>query len=461
MLRSGLILTGGRVAFSLLRFIRNLLIARLIGVEEFGIASTFLVTFSFLEMVTDLALAQLIVQHKDGNDPKVVAAIKGLDILRGICLGGVIFIFAGEIAVLFGNPDLVWAYQLIALQPILVALSHPDQARLQREMRFEKQVYSQLTGALVTFLAIWPLSFWLDDFRLMIWVLLGEAAVMSAMTHLKAERPFRLGWNRAVFRQAMAFGLPLVAAGPLGFIALQGDRVLVANQYSATDLGLFSAALTLSMTPSLLLMSINRSFFLPILARERANAAARATLTRRTLEAHLVLGGLQAFFFGLFAPWVLVLAFGTPFAGGGGFAVLLGIIFAARLARNGPTTVSIALGHTKHTLYADMTRTVSYPLAIAMALRGVEIEYLLLLSLGAELIALSVALLAVHRCGEVALSGLILPLAAFAGVFAALVASHSLGLGSAAHLAACGALAVLLYACRGTLQMAARKARGR
>ena len=172
MLRSGLILTGGRVTFSLVRFIRNLVIARLIGVEEFGVASTFLITFSFLEMVTDLALAQLIVQHKDGNDPRVVAAIKGLDILRGLCLGGLIFIFAGEIATLFGNAELVWAYQLIALQPIIASLSHPDQARLQREMRFENQIYSQLTGVLVTFLAIWPLSLWFGDFRLMIWMLL-------------------------------------------------------------------------------------------------------------------------------------------------------------------------------------------------------------------------------------------------------------------------------------------------
>lgn len=459
MLRSGLILTGGRAAYSLVRFVRNLLIARLIGVEEFGIASTFLITFSFLEMVTDLALAQLIVQHKDGNDPRFVAAIKGLDVLRGLCLGGLIFIFAGEIAVLFGNPDLVWAYQLIALQPVLIALSHPDQARLQREMRFENQIYSQLTGALVTFLAIWPLSVWFDDFRLMVWMLLGEAAVMSAMTHLRAERPFRLGWDRAVFRQAMAFGLPLVLAGPLGFIALQGDRVLVANQYSPTDLGLFSAALTLSMTPSLLLMGITRSFFLPVLSRERANAPARAVITRRALEAHCLLGGLQAVFFGLLAPWLLVLAFGAPFAGGSGFAVLLGVIFAIRLARIGPTTVSIALGRTKHTLYADMARAVSFPLAITMALNGVAIEHLLLLSLGTELVAFGVALVAIHRCGEVALGEFILPLAAFGGVVAALVSGHNLDLGSTGQLAALGALAVLLLACRGTLKMAVQRAR--
>jgi len=44
------LLSGGNMAVSIFSFVRNIIIARLISVEDFGIAATFAMTIMFVEL---------------------------------------------------------------------------------------------------------------------------------------------------------------------------------------------------------------------------------------------------------------------------------------------------------------------------------------------------------------------------------------------------------------------------
>ena len=77
MLRKALLILSGNAAASLLLFARNLVIARLIPVEDYGIASTFAIAMSVVEMASQLGLQQMIVQAREGEDPHFQAALQG------------------------------------------------------------------------------------------------------------------------------------------------------------------------------------------------------------------------------------------------------------------------------------------------------------------------------------------------------------------------------------------------
>ena len=83
MLKIAVLLAGSRGLLSVLRFARNVLVARLIGVEDYGIASTFALLMALVEMLSDLGLGRFLVQDREGGHPQVVAAIQGLVLLRG------------------------------------------------------------------------------------------------------------------------------------------------------------------------------------------------------------------------------------------------------------------------------------------------------------------------------------------------------------------------------------------
>ena len=54
--------------------------------------------------------------------------------------------------------------------------------------------------AVASVLAIWPLSLAFGDYRVMLYAMLIGIALTTLLSHLLAERPYRLSFDRAVFR---------------------------------------------------------------------------------------------------------------------------------------------------------------------------------------------------------------------------------------------------------------------
>lgn len=400
MLRIAASFAAGRVLVALIQFLRNVLLARLIPVEDYGIASTFVVTVSLIQMLGDLALDRLVVQNRHGGAPWFVAAVQSLALLRGALLAGLLLAGAPYVAALFGQAEIVWAYQVMALVPLLHALLHLDTVRQQREMRFGATVRSDLAGAGLSIAALWPLAAMLGDFRTILGLIFIEYAGRAVASHLLAERPFRVGWDRKTVRTALGFGAPLIAGGMLAFLTLQGDRIIVANRFTPYDLGLFSAALTLAMTPSLLLARVTHPLFLPTLSRHQETPERFAPAAMTTLEAMALLAAALMAGFALLGPPVFRIAFGEAYATGGPFVVLLGIAFALRLARAGPATIAVARGHTMQLMLANLLRVLAVPAGLLVVAAGGDIEALVLVGIGAEAAALALALLLVRRLGN-------------------------------------------------------------
>lgn len=369
-LRGGLTLLGGTGIGFLLRFARNVLIARLISVEDYGIASTFLVAVTFIDMALNLSLGKLAIQHKTGDDPDFIAALKGITILRGVLVSGILFLAAGPIAALFGQPDLVWAYQVVALLPLIGSFQHPDLQRLQRTMRFGSLILNKLGSLGLTLILVWPLALWFGDFRVMLAIYVIEWLSRLGFSFVIAERPFRVAWNGKVALLAIRFAWPLLLSGLITFTALQGDRIIIANRFGDEVLGLFSAAMTLTMAPVMAAAQMIRTFFLPLLARHQDDAAEFSHRAGFALQASLCVAMLAMIGFTLLGPPVFTLVFGPRYAEGAAFVGLLGIVFGLQLAREGATTVALSLGQTSILLIANIVRLAFLPIALLVAANG-------------------------------------------------------------------------------------------
>lgn len=369
-LRGGLALLSGTGVGFTLRFARNVLIARLISVEDYGIASTFLVAVSFIDMALNLSLAKLAIQHKAGNDPEFISALTGISVLRGLVISAVLLVAASPIAALFGQPDLVWAYQVVAFLPLIGAFGHPDMQRFQRTMRFGPLMLNRLGALGLTLILVWPLALWLGDFRVMLGIYLIEWLGRLAISFVVAERPFRMRWDGQVALMALRFGWPLLLSGLITFAAIQGDRIIIANRFGAEVLGLFSAAMTMTMAPVMTAAEMSRTFFLPLLARHQDDAAKFAHRASFALQSSLCIATLAIMGFALLGPPVFGLVFGPRYAEGIPFVGLLGIVFGLQLAREGMATVALSLGHTSNLLIANIVRLAFLPVALLAAAMG-------------------------------------------------------------------------------------------
>jgi O-antigen/teichoic acid export membrane protein len=397
IMRAGLILTGSGVLASLLGFARNIIIARLISVENFGIAATFLMTASVLDLISNMSVDRLIVQARDGDDPKLISALQGIAMARGAMNAAILFLLAWPMAWLFGHPDIVWAYQLVALIPLIRGLSHTGVTRHQRQMKFGPQAIITLAPAIITLAAVWPLAIWLGDYRVMLAQMLIGMVVIVVATHLLAPDRFRVTWDWGVFSRAFTFGWPLLINGGLLFVVMQGDRLVISNQIGPYELGLFSAALTLAMTPSLIGARVMRLLFMPLLSRRQDDGSSLSAAFVVTMQAMICAGAAMAAGLAIVGPSVFVLAYGDRYAAGLPVLLWLALMFSLRLMREGSTTVAMSCARTKLPMMANLVRLVSLPLCFWAAAQEHGMTVVVMISVVGELGSFVVATALMHR----------------------------------------------------------------
>ena len=77
MLKKAFLVVTGNAFGSALLLLRNLIVARLVSPHDYGIASTFAIVMSLVEMLSYVGLNQLMVVDKDGDDPHFQRAMQG------------------------------------------------------------------------------------------------------------------------------------------------------------------------------------------------------------------------------------------------------------------------------------------------------------------------------------------------------------------------------------------------
>ncbi len=417
LLKSISILAAGRTTIAALNFARNILLARLISVEDYGIASTFIVALSLVELAGDLALDRMIVQDRQGNSRRFVGTIQALMLGRGILLTALLYVIAEPIAHIFNHPELTWAYQAFAILPFITSLLHMDVMRQQRDMSFGALVMAEASGAALSLLAVWPLAILLKDFRVILAALFLDQVVRAAASHLLARRSFAIAWDTEVFKKALKFGVPLMVAGMVNFAILQGDRIVIGNQFTARDLGLFSAALTLAMTPSLITARIAQTFFLPLLAKIQDNTAKFEIQAAISLQAMICFAGFACFCFAAIGEPLFRVLFGPKLAEAAYLVTPLGIAFAIRLARVGPTTCALSKGHTLNVMMANLVRLFTLPIAFFAVLQGGTMLDVALISVVGEILSLALATLLLYWRSKVIAPARMLSVYALGGIF--------------------------------------------
>lgn len=370
MLRKLMLILSGNFAASVFLLARNLIVAWLIPVEDYGIAATFLIVIAVVDMTSQLGLQQQIVQARDGDDPRLQAGLQGFQVLRGTIAGAVLFFTADWIAAFMGVPEAAWAYQVLALIPILNALQHFDMHRLNRQMRFGPLLVGNALAGLVSLVAVWPLSIYANDYRVMLYAIVLYFVVSTAYSHLAAERPYRLTLDAAVMKRSLGFGWPLLVNGFLMFAVYQGDKVIVARELGVEQLAFFAMGTTLSLAPQLVASRSLQNFFLPQLSKRTTEADAFENLATATLQASVLATALLCAAIALLGGPVVHLLLSAKYAVVAQLLPLLAVMHAQRLLMNGAVTIAMAQGQTTLSMFANLARIAMLPVAWIVATQG-------------------------------------------------------------------------------------------
>jgi O-antigen/teichoic acid export membrane protein len=462
ILKGGSQLVAGQIANQVSSFIRNLVIARLVSPADFGIAATFGMTLSLMEMLSNVAAEMLLVQSPDGNDPGLQQTAQLMRALRGTVNAVILLAIGGPMAHLFGVPNARWAFECLAIFPFAKGLSNLDMYRVQREMRFWPSIIVDTGSSLVVTIAALPLAFWLRSYAVMLWVLVMQSVFSAVASHLVAERSYGWKWNKENAARIMNFGWPLLINGVLLFGIFEGDRLVIgsANRlfhrsvFTLTDLGVYSVAFTIVMAPSILVSNINNSLFLPVLSKVQDDQVAFEREYSFSLQVISFLGVLITVPIVLGGDWAITFLYGNKYSGAGAFIGCLAVAWGVRAFRVAPTVAAIAKGDTRNAMYANVLRSLALIGMVVAAALGGELWWIALSGLVGELLALAATVIRLNHKGTVHLSVFYKPFAIFAGTLALTTGIADFGIPHMGVFAIAAASLMMLVICAFALLLA-------
>lgn len=381
-------------SFSLLR---NAILGHFLSPQDFGIAATFAVTVSFLEVVGDMGSDKLLVQAKDGNDIRLQSSAQSFAVLRGIMSSIFLLIAAPYVTMLFNIPQAESAFFLLALVPFIRGFIHLDVKRIQRELRFIPNMLAELIPQFISCLLAFPIVFIRADYSAAIILILLQSLLLVLMTHQLANRGYKISFDRSFFKRMLKFGWPLMINGSLMFFVYQSDKFIIGSYYDIEKLGVYSAAFMLTMAPALLMSKVLNTVILPLFSKNQDDHGRLNASYMHATEITVLIASAYTVLFALFGGAALALVFGKHFQGNAELMAALGILWSLRTLRVPATLLAMSKGYTKVGLTANIFRSFAIIGVFYFSIRQSPIELIAYVGCAGELLAVLVTLIQIKK----------------------------------------------------------------
>ena len=395
LLKRGALLTAGQAAGLIISFVRNMAIAKFIGRENLGISAGFATTMMAVELASDLGMQKQVVQSPRADAPEFLNTAHSVALLRGIVMSAILLAIAVPSANWFKAPQAVWAFQLLAVVPLLKSLVNLDTIRVQRDLRFKPFLVCELSSQLcATFVGVIA-AYSSPSYAAVLYAILAQFFVSSAVSHLVASAPYRFGWDKETVKEITSFGWPLMFSGVLMFAGIQADRLIIAGAFTLGLLGTYEFATKLTFPPMSGLARVLNSMALPLLSnQERSAFLRRFQQISRFTTVLISLFGIACIFF---VPRFIDALFQDEYPESVQLVGLVGILMCVRLMRIVPAQAQLALAETKGLLVANVCRALTVPIMAVLAFSGAGIEAVVSLLILGELLALGSAFVWLRR----------------------------------------------------------------
>ncbi len=351
---------AGAVIGQACALLRYTLLARLLGPQQLGLVATLILVSNFFELVSDTGSDRFLVQDPEGDEPAVQKMVQLVFLGRGAFMAVGLALFAWPVSQFYHEPALVAGLAILGLSPFLGGLMHLDTRRFQRRHDFRAEgigmVASELLGLAATVVA----AYLTRDYTAVLYGLITRSLVQALVSHLRAERPYRLAYDPTIARRLRKFSGPLIANGVLMFMSGQSDRLMISSLVGLVALGHYSAVLLLVLYPTAALgryfIGIHLPLVSPVSPKPTTGSPPDLVGGRGLLLSLAIVAG-----FALVAPLAVRILYGAKFAEAPLLVALVGVLQTARFIRNWPTVLALGMGQSRIVMFNNFARMAGIP----------------------------------------------------------------------------------------------------
>jgi O-antigen/teichoic acid export membrane protein len=359
----------GRVGTTLI----GIVLARILVPEDYGVYAVALVVLNALWSVNELGVSLAVVRWP-GDVSRIAPTVATLALGCSVLLWTATFFLAPLAAHALNAPEAVWVIRCLSLAILIDAVTAVPAALMTREFMQRDRMIVDMAGFGCGAVA----SIGLAVAGTGAWALVGSALlgnVVNAVFLLRrAPRLYGFGFDRALARELLAFGLPLALASLLMIALLNIDYVVIGAELGIVPLGFYLLGFNLSAWPVNMFSAPARRVSLPLFARLH-NGETDASAAFGPVCALLLLVTLPAcLILAVFAEPLVRTVYGGAWAPTAQVLPWLMVLAVARVMSELVYDFFVALGWSRTNLVVQLVWFVALlvVLPIAVRLDGIE-----------------------------------------------------------------------------------------
>ena len=456
--RGGAWLGSASFAEQLVRFGRNMILARLLMPEAFGAMAIVLSAGSVIQSFTDIGVKEGLIQNPKGGEPQYAQAAWWLMVGRAVSLYSILFIVAPLVAGFYGDPDLSLLLRVAATGVLFDGTISARAYLAIKQMKLSRWAAVNHGGAICGVLVTIILALYVRS----VWALaigfVSESAARCTLSYLLCPFVPTFQWKGGAARELLKFSRGVFGLSFLNLIFSRTDIFVLAKLYPAAELGLYALAVYLVQTPTTFLMNVLGQTLLPTFSQvseDNERLHRNVLLVTGTL---LLLGIPAIAFIAFFGHSILVLVYGKAYGTAAGALFAASLVSLMNVANGQITLIFYAKGrpglHRRCVILMALVMAVLiYPLVSFTGMVGGQLA-----ALAAILAGYSFQVARLHRLTGLAVSRVarvyFIPVMASLGTVALCAGSRTLSTGTEPSASIMlGILGVMVSYCLGLFMM--------
>jgi O-antigen/teichoic acid export membrane protein len=329
-LQSSIVVSGAYSASQVLRLASNLVLARVLFPEAFGLMALVTVVMVGLQMLSDVGVGPSISQHARGDDPAFLNTAYTINVVRGAILWVLSCLVAYPMSVFYEAPPLAQLVPAAGLGLLIAGFVPTRVETAHRHLRLVRVTLLDLAANFIAvismvILAVITRSVW----SLVIGQIIGHLAKIFLITTQLPGHKNRFAWDRQAGKDLIGFGKWIFLSTLCAFLLMQGDKMILGAYLTLGDLGIYNIGFFLASFPVLMAGAVTGRVMIPLYREQPASGHAAHVHRRRIRKLRFLLTGSILLLLGglsLFGVPIIDLLYGQRYAQAGAIVVLVACV---------------------------------------------------------------------------------------------------------------------------------------
>lgn len=225
----------------------NMVLARILTPEAFGVVASITIITSFADIFTDAGFQKYIIQHEYSDDEQLE---KGTNVAfwANFIVSSVIYIlilsFRRQLARTVGCPDAYNALAVAGFAVICTSFSSTQTARFRRDLDFKPLFFVRIISAFIPLIVTVPIAFISRNYWAMVIGTLAQQIFSAIVLTLLSKWKPRFYFSLRLFREMFFFSIWNLLESLSIWFAGQAGIFIVGTILSQYELGLYKTAMT-------------------------------------------------------------------------------------------------------------------------------------------------------------------------------------------------------------------------